>query len=252
MNLFESFNKAYDKGFEEYDDSVYITECDDYDFDDEYEERRIDTDYHDASEDELRKMGAFDNFNDTNDLYESNKKRVKGCHNKLKEAVNEDGSVDIGYPQEISKLLTRGVIDLSVIKGAIKDAISMFISEDAANRAEIELDDKGAIIRGLTEDEAYDFYDVGDYEIYSDILDEYDNDLYESKRPIKKSTKGAAPSVASTSTTPRKNKKQARKEKADAALGRLTGTTPSKTGDSSNKAVNESCSKFSKSRKFKK
>lgn len=37
MNIFESFNKAYDKGFTECDDSVYIAECDDYDYDDEYE-----------------------------------------------------------------------------------------------------------------------------------------------------------------------------------------------------------------------
>ena len=96
-----------------------------------------------------------------------------------------------------------------------------------------------------------------DDSVYITECDDYDYDdeyetvdvIEESSRPVKKSSKASTSSTSTFSSTPRKNRKQARKEKADAALDRLTGVSSSKSIDSRNKAVNESCSGLNKNKK---
>lgn len=77
-----------------YDDDVDSS----YDFDDDYEEADIDVNYHDASEDELRKMGAFDNLNDeAEDEFEYNDE-------PLEESAMSELDLELQDPDYIDRL----------------------------------------------------------------------------------------------------------------------------------------------------
>ena len=81
--LYESNPKDFTPEIEKYFKKRIWQIIDEYEGTNYAEEEEIDSTYHDASEDELRKMGAFDNLNDEEELDESCKK-----------PLNEDSILD--------------------------------------------------------------------------------------------------------------------------------------------------------------
>lgn len=81
--LYEANPKDFTPEIEKYFKKRIWQIIDEYEGTNYAEEEEIDSTYHDASEDELRKMGAFDNLNDEEELDE-------GC----KKSLNEDSILD--------------------------------------------------------------------------------------------------------------------------------------------------------------